>query len=508
MRLIAGVAAAVLSAGHVDAVAPAVESGKIVVKVKDGTQGAPAVFRDPADVLFHVKPAARRTVPAGFAFLGAPGSPIWLLPQAQSENPDVVWAGWSSETITPAQVGDPTLQWTLLAVDGPGPVQLFETGPFGEPRLFFDSSDGLPDTEPRPIGTHAHFNWVFHAPGAYTLTFAVAGKLPGGADAGSGPVRYRFCVDELSACATDAGVPAPGAPTPPPGGASPAAPKATPPALRVSRPSVRGRTLTFRARIGQRGKLDVAVKRGRRVVTRAKARTVGASSRQRTFRVRLGRTLGRGTYRVAVRLRAGGASTTRTMTLRRRATTATAARAVTLADGHVDAASARIVGGRLRFSLKDSTGRRVVWRDPASVVIRVVDRAKVKLPADRGFIGRAGQTVWMIPQVQKPGVIWSGWNTEEISSRQIRGGVTWELRKVSGPGRVVLFQTGAFGDERVLFNSDRRLPQRSVIAPGTHAHGNWAFTAKGTYRLTFTLRVTTRAGKRQSATATLVHRVG
>src|SRR5688572_27739973 len=93
---------------------------------------------------------------------------------------------------------------------------------------------------------------------------------------------------------------------------------------------------------------------------------------------------------------------------------ATAEARVTLADGHVDAGSARIVDGKLRTYVKDATKGtdRVVWRDPSTVVMHVVDRAKVKLPKGMDFIGRAGQTVWMIPQVQKRGVVWVGWNTE------------------------------------------------------------------------------------------------
>jgi putative ABC transporter-associated repeat protein len=186
---------------------------------------------------------------------------------------------------------------------------------------------------------------------------------------------------------------------------------------------------------------------------------------------------------------------------------ATAHAAVTIADGHVDVGSARIVDGRLRSYVKDASEGRVVWRDPSTVVIRVVDRARVRLPSGMEFIGRRGQTVWMIPQVQKRGIVWAGWNTEEISRRQIRGGVGWKLRSVSGPGRVVLFQTGSFGDERVLFNSSS-LPQTYTIPPGTHAHGNWAFTARGTYRMRFTMSIRTRSGKRQRANATLTFRVG
>jgi putative ABC transporter-associated repeat protein len=177
---------------------------------------------------------------------------------------------------------------------------------------------------------------------------------------------------------------------------------------------------------------------------------------------------------------------------------------VTLDDGHVDAGSVKLVGGKLRAYVKDGTA----WREPGSVVLRVVDRAKVELPRGMDFVGRAGQTVWMIPQVQRRGVIWVGWNTEAIGSRQIRGRVSWTLTSVSGPGRVVLFQTGSFGEHKVLFNSGRALPQRMSIPAGTHAHGNWAFTARGTYRLRYTMSVRGRAGRTLIDRATLTYRVG
>jgi len=190
----------ILSDGHVDAVAPAIVDGQLVVKVKDETQGQPAVVRDPADVVFQVLPAARQTVPASvtpgspFSFLGAPGDAFWLIPQVQQ--PGVVWAGWSSESITPAQVGDSTLRWKLLGVEGPGAVQLYTIGAFSTPTIVFNSADGLPDEDLRPIGAHAHFNWAFHGTGLYTLTFEVSAKAPSGATISSGPVQYRFFVGD------------------------------------------------------------------------------------------------------------------------------------------------------------------------------------------------------------------------------------------------------------------------------------------------------------------------
>jgi surface-anchored protein len=188
------------------------------------------------------------------------------------------------------------------------------------------------------------------------------------------------------------------------------------------------------------------------------------------------------------------------------------AAAVTLSDGHVDAGSARVVGSSLRAYVKDATrgSNRVRWLDSSRVVLHVNSRARTRLPrnGNLNFVGGPGQTVWMIPQVQRRGVIWAGWNTQEISSRQVRSAITWQLRRVSGPGRVVLWTTGSFGDASEWFNSARRLPQSHAIALGTHVHTNWAFTRRGTYRLSFALTATSRAGRRLSASQTMTLRVG
>lgn len=185
-----------------------------------------------------------------------------------------------------------------------------------------------------------------------------------------------------------------------------------------------------------------------------------------------------------------------------------AAEAVTISSGHVDAVSARISGGKLHSLVKDGSRGGVVWRDPASVTIRVVPQAAVTLPSGLGFVGPRGSRAWMIPQVQRSGIVWAGWNTEEISSRAVRGGVRWTLRSVRGPGKVAIFQTGSFGASSVLFDSGRRLPQAITIPTGTHAHGNWAFTKRGTYRLGYRLSARTTSGRTLSDDATLTVRVG
>lgn len=180
----------------------------------------------------------------------------------------------------------------------------------------------------------------------------------------------------------------------------------------------------------------------------------------------------------------------------------------TISSGHVDAVAARLSGGRLQSVLKDGSRGDVVWRDPAAVTIRVVPKAAVTLPAGLGFVGRRGSRAWMVPQVQRDGIVWAGWNTEEIDAGDVRGGVRWTLRRVQGPGKVAIFQTGSFGESTVLFDSGRRLPQSTTIPVGTHAHGNWAFTRRGTYRLAYRLSARSASGRSLRDDATLTFRVG
>jgi surface-anchored protein len=73
---------------------------------------------------------------------------------------------------------------------------------------------------------------------------------------------------------------------------------------------------------------------------------------------------------------------------------------------------------------------------------------------------------------------------------------------------VVLYQSGSFGDPDVLFTSARSRHGSRRVPLGTHAHGNWAFTRPGAYRLTFRMSARSRAGRQLADTATLKFRVG
>jgi putative ABC transporter-associated repeat protein len=168
-----------------------------------------------------------------------------------------------------------------------------------------------------------------------------------------------------------------------------------------------------------------------------------------------------------------------------------------IGDGHIDM-GARFVGDRWTIQVRDDTVRPAVWRNMTDVVLHAVDAAKLTVPGDQAFafLGRPGTQVWVLPQVQRPGVLWPGWNTQDPQvAATVNRGVTWRLNGVAGPGRFVLFVNGEFGAPQVLFNSARPYPQRTGIDLNTHAHGNWVFSAPGTYLLDVEMSARTLAGR-------------
>ncbi|MFC8906708.1 anchored repeat ABC transporter, substrate-binding protein, partial [Micromonospora sp. NPDC057140] len=189
------------------------------------------------------------------------------------------------------------------------------------------------------------------------------------------------------------------------------------------------------------------------------------------------------------------------------AATSTAARQV-IADGHVDMGP-QLSGDSWTIRIKDDRSSPPVWRETADVVLQIKDKAKTTVPAGTGFLGDPGDTVWLLPQTQQAGLVWPGWNTQHPSVVSgVRGDVTWTLRGVDGPGRFALFLTGAFGNADVLFDSSRPFPQKTGVALNSHAHGNWAFSKPGLYRLAVQMSGTTSAGRAVTDTKTLTIAVG
>ena len=167
--------------GHFD-LGPAIENGTLVARVKDD-RSQPAQWVDPSSLTFALSDAARITAPADLGFVATPGSSVWLIPSTQIAG--VPWLGLNSqrEEIVTGTTGP--VQFTLDAVEGPGRVAVFNAGALGSgvgEHVF----DGPGTGYTLGANTHAHQNWVFTAPGTYTLTITMRVTPNGVALAGSG----------------------------------------------------------------------------------------------------------------------------------------------------------------------------------------------------------------------------------------------------------------------------------------------------------------------------------
>ncbi|MFI5732202.1 choice-of-anchor M domain-containing protein [Kribbella sp. NPDC051587] len=390
----AGAASApeVLQAVHTDALHTTYDGSALRLASRVGTGDYREA--DPAGLIFNLEDrgSARVELPdlPAFSFLGTPGSTVWMAPESQ--DPELIWPGWDTETIPAGALRDDAVDLTLLNAEGPGAVEVFYnydefTG--AVPRVF-SSVDPAFKTLHQPVGRHVHANWSFAALGTYRLTFQASAVTAAGVAVTSGPVTYTWVVGTYE-------------------------PPSTQPCVTT-----------------------------------------------------------------------------------------------VLSVGHVDVA-ARTVGDRLRFQVKDGThGTTPVWRDPATVAFQVKPEGDELVPDDPRyrFLGSPGATIWQIPQTQAENLLWAGWNTESVDYSKLSGPVHWSLDKVEGPGKLAVFQFDQFGGPLVSFDSANPLPQSIALAAPTHAHGNWAFTHQGLYRLTFTYSATTKTGQHLTDTATLPVVVG
>ncbi|MDQ7810926.1 TIGR03773 family transporter-associated surface protein [Amycolatopsis sp. A133] len=175
---------------------------------------------------------------------------------------------------------------------------------------------------------------------------------------------------------------------------------------------------------------------------------------------------------------------------------AAAAAPTVIADGHVDMGP-RMVGGAWTIQLRDDTTRPATWRPLSDVVLQAGSASKMAVPPgpEYAFLGAPGAPVWLLPQVQRPGVLWPGWNTQDPSiAALVTREVTWRLHAVGGPGRFSLFLNGSFGKPEEVFDSGRPFPQETGIEAASHVHGNWAFSAPGGYTLDVEMRTAAAGG--------------
>lgn len=185
-----GCAAAFAAAAHTH-VEIRLREGRLALELYDFESGS----FDPAVTPVFVGPAARRANPPALTNLLGTTPAVWVLPQ--NEDPRLVFLGIGAESIPRSALTGGNLQLELRLVEGPGDFVVYQTLPFGEPKVLFSSHDGLPDALPLRAGpgTHLHANWAFTAPGTYRVTFTARGSLAAtGAPADSADTAYTFVV--------------------------------------------------------------------------------------------------------------------------------------------------------------------------------------------------------------------------------------------------------------------------------------------------------------------------
>lgn len=239
----------VLSSGHAD-VWIAYADGKLSLSVHTAEADYSA-----NETVLMVPPLAKRAAPANPAFapcLGAQGSPVWILPQAEAT--EILFLGHNATTVPKGVFVGEKLDVLLRSVDGPGQFCAYSVGAFGAPTFIFNTRDGISSADTLRIDleqSHGHANWTFSAPGAYRIGLEASGTLAGtGAATSSGVTFFAFTVADTVqaadtptpeptvapppvAIATSTPVPAPTAtipatPTSAPATASPTPPVSTP----------------------------------------------------------------------------------------------------------------------------------------------------------------------------------------------------------------------------------------------------------------------------------------
>jgi surface-anchored protein len=149
---------------------------------------------EPEEAALHVSPQTWTVVPSGsaFDFLGAVDSDLYILPQDEQEG--VLFLGIAGDEIELGVFESDAVSLSLLSVEGPGNVFLYETDAFGAPEVYFNTADGVDENDvfPVAVGGHAHQNWAFTASGVYRVTLQASGILMGGSASQSDPATFLF----------------------------------------------------------------------------------------------------------------------------------------------------------------------------------------------------------------------------------------------------------------------------------------------------------------------------
>ncbi|MCI0538030.1 MAG: choice-of-anchor M domain-containing protein, partial [Verrucomicrobiales bacterium] len=117
---------------------------------------------------------------------------------------------------------------------------------------------------------------------------------------------------------------------------------------------------------------------------------------------------------------------------------------------------------------------------------------------DFQFLGDAGRSTWILPQVENENLLFLGLAAEEIEDGVfVNNTLRVELVSVEGPGNFFVWTLDPLGKPQLHFNSaDGILSSQDfyLLRTGGHQDMNWAVSAPGTYRVGYRVSGTLVAG--------------
>ena len=178
---------------------------------------------------------------------------------------------------------------------------------------------------------------------------------------------------------------------------------------------------------------------------------------------------------------------------------------VEIARGHLDVRLTQAAGENgttYGLAVKDDSltaARTSVLRTLGSTTLAVAPNARFVRPAslsDASYdvLGPVGAATYVLPETQNSDIVWPGLSTEGIDYAALPEGADLTLHLAEAPqgARVAFFQGGTFGaGAKVHFDSSKG-DGLVHTTEATHMHGNWVFSAPGTYRI----EVGARSGER------------
>ncbi len=176
---------------HADAIATFWDDGALTLGTQADTPAAHTRY-DADNVWFHVDHDSRfDDFPAGFEFVAPAGSTVWLAPEVQAAGQ--IWPGFSTESVPAGTLDGDDTTFTLLGVEGPGDVELWQSGSFGQVMRLWSSDEDVKTFTRKRV--HMHANWAFTAPGVYHVSVRASGTVAGNPVADT--AVYTFVVGDL-----------------------------------------------------------------------------------------------------------------------------------------------------------------------------------------------------------------------------------------------------------------------------------------------------------------------